>query len=60
MSKETRFLTIYARLPLGARKEIIAVIQGEPMTWQVCSIEVKAKTKMGRIILNYLDRLNFI
>ena len=57
---KTEFLKIYANLPLGIRKEVIAVIGGEPMTWRVCCLEIQEETKMGDRILTYLDKLKLI
>lgn len=56
----TEFLRIYANLPLGIRSDIIAVLEGEPMTWRVCYIEVKNNTKMADKIVLYLRELNII
>lgn len=55
-----KFLNVYSNLPLNVRKEIIAVIDNEPMTWHVCYLEVQANTKLGDTILEYLDTLKFI
>jgi len=55
------FLRIYANLPLGVRKEIICVLDDwGPMTWNVCYLEIKEKTKVGYKILKYLERLKII
>ena len=55
-----KFLKIYANLPMGIRKDIIAVIDDEPMTWSVCCLEIRHDTKLGKRILEYLTGLDLI
>ena len=55
-----KFLKIFANLPIAVRSEIIAVLDEQPMTWNVCYLEVKGKTKLGDRILKYLTKLEFI
>ncbi len=55
-----RFLKIYADIPLNLRKEIILVIDKEPITWNVVYIEVYNKTKKSTEILKKLDALEII
>ncbi len=56
----TQFLKIYANLPLGIRKDIICILDSEPMTWQVVCLEIRGKTKISWRILEYLKRLEII
>lgn len=56
----SKFLKVYANVPLGIRNDIISVIDGEPMTWRVCYLEIHAETKWGDKILAYLDEMRFI
>ena len=59
-SKE-KFLKIYANLPLGVRREIIAVLDdGKPVTWDVAFFEIDNDTEMGKIILKKLEKLELI
>jgi hypothetical protein len=61
LDKRERFLTIYANLPLGVRKEIILVLDdGKPISWDVAFIEVKADTALSKTILDKLDQLKII
>jgi len=60
MELRERFLKIYANLPLGARKEIIVVLEKEPMTWSAVYVEVYSKTAKGEKILEKLKEMNFI
>ena len=57
---DAQFRKMYANLPLGVRSDIIAVIDGDPMSYQVCWLEIKQETKMAETILRYLDELKFI
>ena len=49
MNKEQRFYKIYSNLPLNLREEVIAVIEDEPLTWQVAKLEIDGKTKLSSI-----------
>ncbi|MEK9153626.1 MAG: hypothetical protein AAB723_03445 [Patescibacteria group bacterium] len=60
LGNKEKFLKIYANLPLGVRQEIILVLGGKPITWNVAFIEVKAKTALSEIILGKLKKLRFI
>lgn len=56
-----KFLKIYANLPLGARREIIAVLDdNRPITWDVAFIEVDNDTELSKVILNKLEKLQII
>lgn len=60
MDLKDRFVRIYAGLPLGIRKEIILVLDGEPITWAVAYIEVINDTEVGKRILEKLGKLGII
>jgi hypothetical protein len=55
-----QFLQVYANLPLGVRKEIILVIDSQPITWNVANLEVSENTKLGKQILIKLEKLGII
>jgi len=55
-----RFLKIYANIPLSLRKEIIAIIDKEPVTWSVAYVEIFNGTKKGEEILKRLDEMKLI
>ena len=57
---KTKFLQIYANLPLNQRNEIIIVIDDESLTWNAVKIEVENDTLMGRRILDKLIGLGII
>jgi hypothetical protein len=53
-----KFFRMYANLPLPIRKsEIIAVVNGEPMTFQAVCIELRNKTKIGYEALEQMKRI---
>lgn len=57
----TKFLGIYANLPLGLRKDIICVLDDwGTISWQVAYLEIKSETKVSWEILEYLKRLKII
>lgn len=59
-NKREKFLKAFANLPLGARKEIILVLEEGPITWEVAYLEVKNNTAKGKIILEKLNALKLI
>ena len=58
MGSKENFLKIYSSLPMGVRGEIILVLEGKPITWDVSYIEVDQDTKLGETILEKLEDLN--
>jgi hypothetical protein len=56
----SRFHKIYSNLPLKLRREVILVINEEPITWNVVFIEVKNKTEKSKEILKKLEDLEII
>jgi len=59
MSAE-KFMKTYSNLPLNLRKDIVIVIDKEPITWNVAYLEIDQKTKKGKKILKKLEELNII
>lgn len=55
-----RFLKIYADIPLNVRKEIVLVLEKEPITWNVAYVEVSNDTKKSKDILKMLEELKII
>lgn len=60
MKNKEVFLKIYANLPLGVRKEIILILDEQPITWNAAFYEVKGDTHLGGIILKKLKKLGII
>ncbi len=57
---QTKLLQIYANLPLNQRNEIVVVIDGEPLTWNVVNIEVQNDTEKSKEILERLVELGIM
>lgn len=57
---QSQFMKVFADLPIPLRREIIAVIEGQPITWNVAYTEINNKTKLGDKILDQLKRLKII
>lgn len=55
-----RFLRVYANLPMNLRKEIIAVVDKEPVSWEVAYREISSDTKLGQKVLKKLVELEVI
>ncbi|MBU1071173.1 hypothetical protein KKG65_02040 [Patescibacteria group bacterium] len=60
MDLKTIFLNSYANVPLGLRGEIIVVLDGQPMTWNVVKVEVDSNTQKAKEILQKLFELGII
>lgn len=60
MDKKTQFLKVYANLPLGAREEIVAVVDSEPLTWKVAKLEIEQDTLKGKQVLETLVNLKIL
>ncbi len=56
----TRFQQIYANLPLNQRKEIVVVLEDEPLTWNAVKIEVDSPSEKSKQILEQLVRLKIL
>ncbi|MBK6861598.1 MAG: hypothetical protein IPK91_16045 [Saprospiraceae bacterium] len=60
MDKKAQFLKTYANLPQASREEVVAVIGGEPYTWQSAKLEVEHDTPIGENILELLVNLKIL
>ena len=62
MDRKQQFLQVYSTLPLGVRKEIVAVLDNPigPVSWEVAFVEVENDTEMGKLILGKLALMNII
>ena len=60
MQDTDRFFKIYSNLPMNVRKEIVLVIDNQPITWSVVYNEIANKTKLGEKILKKLIELEII
>ena len=54
------FHQAYANIPLGLRREIVAVVDGEPMTFHVIHLELQNKTVMGWKAVDQMVRIGIL
>ena len=59
-SVEERFLKIYNNLPLSERSEIVVVLDGEGVTWQIAKNYIAHQTEIGKKILKKLEELGIV
>ena len=57
---KARFLKVAANVPMPLRKEIIAVIDNQSITWAVAKEEIDRNTKNAKSILEQLKQLGVI
>ena len=55
-----RFVKVYSNLPINLRKEIVAVIDKEPVSWDVAYNEIRNNTELGKKLLNKFIELKII
>jgi hypothetical protein len=60
MDLYSAFQSTYANLPLSARKEIIVIIDSEPLTWNSAKVEVDNSTAKGSEILEKLYSMKLL
>ncbi len=60
MVDKGKFFKVYSNLPINLRKEIILVIDDEPLTWKVAYLEISEDTPLGKRILEKLEALELI
>ncbi len=60
MQHTDRFLKVYSNLPMNVRKEIVLVIDNQPITWSVAYNEITNKTRLGGEILKKLVELEIV
>ena len=60
MRGKERFLKVYSNLPIDIRREIILVIEDQPITWSVAYDEIMKETELGRKIIKKLIEMELI
>lgn len=60
MDAREEFLRTYSDLPLKTREEIIVIIDGRPLSWNVAYKEIKENTRMGEQILKKLKSMDIL
>ena len=58
MLAKTKFKKMYYKLPDQARTELIIGIKYYPMTLNVCWLEIKNNTKLGKKILRQMGYID--
>ncbi len=57
---KTKFLNVYSNLPLNIRKEVIVVLDEQPISWNVAYLEISGDTELGKKILKKLEELKIL
>lgn len=57
---EKKFVKLYANIPLGAREEIVAIVNEQPLTFYDIYHLIKAKNPMAILALKQMQRLEII
>ncbi len=60
MENKDRFLKVFSNLSIDLRREIILVVDNQPITWNVVYEEMMNETELGKKILNRLIELELI
>ena len=60
MKNKERFFKVYANLPINLRREVIVVIDNEPISWQVAYLEISNETRLGERIVKKLVELDIV
>jgi hypothetical protein len=57
----SRFLNVYANLPVGLRSEIVVLTEDDiPMTWNAAYVEIVNNTQLGIKIYQKLEEMGVI
>ena len=54
MKEKTKFMKMYYKLPVKARKELVYNFAINPMSLEICRLEITQDTKLGKKILKDL------
>ena len=60
MDEREEFFKIYANLPMEERNNTVAVINKEPISWNIAHLEIKRDTKLGKEILKTLKSIGVL
>ena len=60
MDNKAKFLKIYANIPINFRNEIVIVIDGQPLTWNVAKVEIQNDTELGKKVFEKLVNMEII
>lgn len=66
MIDSARFFRVYANLPIPERSNVCCAFEWgrligvQPFSWNVCNMEIKAKTELGDLMLQKLAGMGLI
>ena len=56
----SRFLKVYANVPVALRDQIIVIVDDRPLTWNAAYIELISETELGKRIQEKLIEMEII
>lgn len=59
-SLKAKFVKVFASVPMPLRREIIAVIKDQPLTWEVAYLEIQNDTVNAKNILKFLKEIGVL
>ena len=60
LDSKAKFMKIYASLPIEERRQVVIVIEDEPISWEMARNEISHDTPRGKKILEKLEELDII
>ncbi len=57
---KSKFIKTFASVPMPLRKEIIAIIKDQPITWEVAYLEIQHNTQNAKNILQQLKEVGVL
>ena len=57
---KSRFVRVYGNLSLDLRKEVIMIVEDEPISWNVAFGEIEGGTETGKKILKKMVEMDLI
>jgi len=60
MDEREEFFKVYSGLPLDERNKVVAIINEQPINWNLAYQEIKNSTENGKKILKILRALEII
>lgn len=60
MEDNQKFFKVFSNVPVDERNNVVVIIDGESISWNLASIEIKNNTKRGGKILKTLEELEII
>lgn len=58
--KSREFMELYSNLPIKTRGEIVVVVMGEPLSWNVAKKEIENNTQLAKEIVKKLIELKIL